>query len=184
MATVLEVFPCSKVYVPPESWDSGTAATNSLSDKTLACPEGVQSRGQCPGPDELGHPSPPVAPAKPELAEAPQVVIQRGPGARTGLGPYRRETIPAAGAHEKVAQLEDRATELGWTHDELWCTEGWYDRLGLVALLHAGETIGRVTGDFIEVLRNSEARGVRLRFYRRRQSVARSDGEDMKGNPQ
>jgi len=51
----------------------------------------------------------------------------------------------------KVKAIESRAYELGWKQEQLWNTEGYYDKQGLICFLEEHKNIGEVTERFIEI---------------------------------
>ncbi|MBE3585471.1 MAG: hypothetical protein IMW94_04795 [Thermoanaerobacter sp.] len=73
--------------------------------------------------------------------------------------PRKEKPLPE-GIRRKIAAIEQEAQALGWSHEELWGTSPWdidergFNHPGLAAILKtfpkAG--IGRVTGDYIELL--------------------------------
>ena len=65
---------------------------------------------------------------------------------------------------EKVRKIEAQAYELGWSHEQLWHTEGWYNKQGLVCFLHEGDDTGEVTEKYIEIFKKEDARGKRIVF--------------------
>ncbi len=69
----------------------------------------------------------------------------------------------------KVDAIRDKALSLGWAKEGLYQTQGIFrfpcgQDYGLVCFLEKGESIGKVTRQYIEIIRPS---GVCQRFYNR-----------------
>lgn len=77
----------------------------------------------------------------------------------TGLKPSEQNV-------KKIMAIQDKAFSLGWSHEKLWnIPENMkrYDRQGLVCLLRDNDSIGEITQDSIEIIKES---GNTLHFYR------------------
>ncbi|MGO9268250.1 MAG: hypothetical protein ACLQBA_25750 [Candidatus Binataceae bacterium] len=65
----------------------------------------------------------------------------------------------------EIGRIEDEALAIGWSHARLWGADFWpVEGRGLAALLDAGDQIGAVTADYIEILKVERHL---LRFQRR-----------------
>lgn len=97
-----------------------------------------------------------------EKTGAPSLVAERGHVSKkkTASVPDPVSNLTTA----KVDAVHDRATELGWTRDQLYRTDGIaYRDWGLVRFLGADDEIGEITRRYIEV-KNVKTRNS-LRFY-------------------
>lgn len=103
----------------------------------------------------------------PRRPRRPSLVAERG------RQPVRKNAVPAGAqanaparsqAAAKVDAVRDRAITLGWSHDQLYRTDGIaYRDWGLVRFLGENDEIGEITTQYIEI-KNAKARNS-LRFY-------------------
>ena len=98
---------------------------------------------------------------------APSLVVERG--AQTARTPASAQANEPAWnqATAKVDAVRDRATALGWTHDQLYRTDGIaYRDWGLVRFLDTDDEIGEITAQRIEIVNRKT--GKPLYFYNHR----------------
>ncbi len=99
----------------------------------------------------------------------------------TGRFAVHRGACVKAVSPRAIAQVDairDQAFSLGWSHASLYATHGRFafpcgQDYGLVCFLDAGNRIGNVTREYVEIVRDGKAEP--LRFYRPSETAIRDE---------
>jgi hypothetical protein len=121
---------------------------------------GIVLKTAPPPTTRLGQSAPPYSPAGPDPSEASKAEAADW---RRGVTPSSRRPLIPDVVRSIIEGIEPDARAHGWPAELLWNAEFWGSPRGLAAVLDESDAVGKVTSDFIEILKTERSI---LRFQR------------------